>query len=103
MNNGTKMSYNRNRRHDVYLELKNIYWNFAPTIMMLSTCVGFSVSIFGELDDTSRMNSPIASFVNVVGYSFIGLFSGMCWPVAMPLLSIGAIYNRSGTPKICSK
>ena len=98
------MSYYKARKCDVYSELKNIYWSLAPPIGMLSTWVGFGVGIIGELDDsTDRMNSPIKSFVNVVGYTFIGLASGMCWPVAMPLLSIGAIYNRSGPSKICSK
>jgi hypothetical protein len=90
------MSYYKARKYDVYVELKNIYWHLCPPIIMLSTWVGFGVGIVGELDDTSRMNSPITSFVNIIGYTFIGLASGMTWPVAMPLLSIGAIYNRSG-------
>ena len=98
------MSYYKARKCDVYSELKNIYWSLAPPIGMISTWVGFCVGIIGELDDsTDRMNSPIKSFVNVVGYTFIGIASGLSWPVVMPLLSIGAIYNRYGSPKICSK
>jgi hypothetical protein len=36
----------------------------------------------------------MASFVNITGYTFIGLMSGLFWPVAMPLLSFGVIYNK---------
>jgi hypothetical protein len=92
---------NINRRNSVFGEFKNVYWNLAPPLIMLSSWVGFGVGMIGEIN--ADMNSPIMSFVNIVGHTFIGLASGLCWPIAMPLISICAIYNRSGATKICSK
>ncbi len=72
-------------------DLEKIYQNLVPPITTFTTFVGFSVSIIGELEQYS---SPMASFVNITGYTFIGLMSGLFWPVAMPLLSLGVIYNK---------
>ena len=71
--------------------LEKMYHDLALPITMFSTFVGFSVSILGELD---TINSPMASFV----YTFAGFMSGMLWPLAMPLLSIGAICNKKVLP-----
>ena len=77
----------------VYRKLNNIYLEMRAPMIFVSTGVGFSVGILGEIFADS--NSPITAFVNIIGYSFIGVTSGALWPICMPLLSIGAIYNRS--------
>ena len=81
----------------IYQKMERLYIDIWMPIVLLSTWVGFGVGIMGELDDVAlhRMNSPIKTFVNVIGHSFIGLTSGICWPIAMPILSMGALYNRS--------
>jgi hypothetical protein len=78
-----------------------MYWGICAPVIVFSSWIGFGVGIMGEIDDTSKphMNSPITSFVNIVGYTFIGVASGIFWPVAMPLLSVCAIYNRSGNTR----
>jgi hypothetical protein len=32
--------------------------------------------------------------VNIIGCTSIGIITGYSWPISMPLLSIGAIYNK---------
>ena len=82
------------KAHDsVYGKLNNIYLEMRTPMIFVSTWVGFSVGILGEFFADS--NSQTTSFVNIIGYSFIGVASGALWPIAMPLLSIGAIYNTS--------
>lgn len=85
-----------NAKYNVYKSIEEIYIVLRPPICMFTTWVGFGVGMIGEL---SASNSPLTSFVNITGCSFIGLASGLFWPISMPLLGFGAIYNRSGTNK----
>ena len=79
---------------DIRYSLSRIYHNLGVPLTILSTWVGFSVGLIGELDDN---NTSITSFVNIVGTTFIGFTSGLLWPIAMPLLSMGAVYNKYRT------
>jgi hypothetical protein len=73
----------------IYRKLNRIYLDIKFPMVMLSSCVGFNV---GMIEAMSENSTPITSFVNIIGYSFIGVASGVLWPIFMPLLSIGAIY-----------
>ena len=86
------MNYKK-ENYSIYRKLNNIYLEMQTPMILVSTGVGFSVGILGEIFADS--NSPLTAFVNIIGYSFIGLPSGALWPICMPLLSICAIYNRS--------
>ena len=86
------MNYKK-ENYSIYRKLNNIYLEMQTPMILVSTGVGFSVGILGEIFADS--NSPLTAFVNIIGYSFIGVASGALWPIAMPLLSIGAIYNTS--------
>jgi hypothetical protein len=78
-------------------DLMNIWGNVAVPLVALTTWVGFGVGIIGELDDTpqNRLYSPLTSFVNIIGCTFIGIGTGFFWPITMPLLSLGVMYNKS--------
>ena len=76
---------------DLRHRLGRIYTDISVPFMLLSTWVGFSMGVIGELE---CKNTAITSFVNIVGTSFIGFTSGALWPIAMPLLSMGAVYNK---------
>ena len=87
---------------DISNEIIDIYAKIGAPLAIFTTAVGFFSGMFGELMDNispSGPNSAITSFVNITGYTFIGLFSGLCWPVTMPVISIGAIYNKYNRPK----
>lgn len=87
---------------DISKDLSELYSIFVWPLTTFTTAVGIFSGIFGELMDNMRPdgpNSSITSIVNITGCTFIGLFSGVFWPVTMPLISIGAIYNKYNKPK----
>jgi hypothetical protein len=55
--------------------LMDIWRNVAVPLVALTTWVGFGVGIIGELDDTPH-NSPLTTFVNIIGCTFIGIGTG---------------------------
>jgi hypothetical protein len=76
--------------------LDKIYVNVGTPLICMATLTGFTFGLLGEINasESGRPNSAITSFVNITGLTFIGIFSGYTWPISMPLLSMGAIYNR---------
>jgi hypothetical protein len=76
--------------------LDKIYVNVAAPLICMATLTGFTFGLMGEINalESGRPNSAMTSFVNVTGLTFIGLFSGYTWPISMPLLSMGAVYNK---------
>ena len=79
-------------------ELQRLYETVGPSALIFSTFIGFTVGVLGELAEATTFHSEataITSFVNITGCTSIGIISGLFWPIAMPLLSLGAIYNKS--------
>ena len=76
--------------------LDKLYVNVATPLIYVATLTGFTFGLVGEINalESGRPNSAITSFVNVTGLTFIGLFSGYTWPISMPILGIGAVYNK---------
>jgi hypothetical protein len=74
-------------------DIISIYAKIGAPLAILSTIVGLGSSLVGELE-AKTPNQPLTVFVNITGSTFIGLMSGLFWPVTMPILSIGAIYNK---------
>ena len=73
--------------------LGKIYVNVGGPLTFLGTMIGLGSSLIGELE-SPKPNQPLTVFVNITGSTFIGLMSGLFWPVTMPILSMGAIYNK---------
>jgi hypothetical protein len=73
--------------------LGNIYVNVGAPLTFLATMVGLGSSIIGEMEKPTP-NQPLTVFVNITGSTFLGIMSGLFWPVTMPVLSMGAIYNK---------
>jgi hypothetical protein len=80
----------------IYEELGEMYAKVAVPLVLFSSGVGFWSSVIGECDAAAsrRPNAAITSFVNITGCTFMGICSGLFWPVTIPLLSLGAIYNK---------
>ncbi len=74
--------------------LEKIYVNVAVPFTTFAMSTGFVYGVFDELNEISRRNTALTSFVNVTGLTFIGFCSGFFWPVTMPVISICAIYNK---------
>lgn len=88
--------------------LREIYVNVGAPLTFFTIFVGFWSGVIGEAnyissqyqkslqhqDSSQHQNSSITTFVNITGSTFIGFCSGLFWPVTMPILSAGAIYNK---------
>ena len=77
----------------IIVHLGNIYVNIGGPLILLATMVGLGSSLIGELE-TKPPNKPLTVFVNITGSTFLGIMSGLFWPVTMPVISMGAIYNK---------
>jgi hypothetical protein len=82
-------------------EFWKLYNVFTPNFLVFSTSIGFFAGISGEIgtllneiNDQKSSASTINSFVNIIGCTSIGIITGYSWPISIPLLSIGAIYNK---------
>ncbi len=78
-------------------EFMELYYLVGPPFFLFTTTIGFGVGLFGDIfDDIGRRrpSSPVKSFVNIVGCTSIGMLSGIFWPISIPLLSMGTIYNK---------
>jgi hypothetical protein len=86
----------------IYEELGDIYAKIAAPLVFFSAGVGFWSSAIGEFDTaiSKKPNSAITSFVNITGSTFLGICTGFFWPISMPLLSLGAIYNKTFGKKV---
>ena len=79
-------------------EIHRLYETVGPSALAFTTFIGFTVGVLGEITESVSFHSEstaITSFVNITGCTSIGIISGLFWPIAMPLLSLGAIYNKS--------
>ena len=74
-------------------DIIGIYAKIGAPLAILSTIVGLGSSLVGELNKPSP-SGPLTIYVNITGSTFIGLMSGLLWPVTMPILSMGTIYNK---------
>ena len=87
----------------IYEELGEMYAKIAVPLILFSTGVGFWTSVIAEFDtalSSRRPNTAITSFVNITGSTFIGICAGFFWPITMPILSFGAIYNKTIGKKV---
>jgi hypothetical protein len=83
-----------NEKDDILDDIINIYATIGTPLTFLATFVGFGSSVVEELE-AKPPNSALVTFVNITGTTFLGLMSGLFWPVAMPILGIGAIFNKT--------
>lgn len=77
-------------------EFADLYAKIAVPMILFSTFVGFGISVLGEVSESLSFRSkrtPIKAFINITGCTSLGVMTGVFWPVAMPLLGMGAIVN----------
>ncbi len=74
-------------------DIISIYAKIGAPLAILSTIVGLGSSLAGELNSKTQ-HGPLTIYVNITGSTFLGLMSGLLWPISMPILSMGALYNK---------
>lgn len=83
-----------NEKDDILDDFIGIYAKIGAPLTWIAIFVGLGSSVIEEIE-AKPPNSAMVSFVNVTGTTFLGLMSGLLWPVAMPILGMGAIFNKT--------
>lgn len=72
---------------------KNIYIELLPVFVPYSTLLGFISGL--TYSDGSGRAKPIDFFTNAIGYTSIGLITGIAFPISYPLLAGYVLYKNS--------
>ena len=75
------------------MKLKNIYYNILVITLPTTTTIGF---IYGmkENINNNKNNIKLLYFTNIVGYTSIGITTGLFYPVSYPLLGY-SLYKKN--------
>jgi hypothetical protein len=74
---------------------KQLYFGLLPTIFIPSTILGCVVGINSNISLDSDSNSkPIHYFTNVIGFSGLGMITGITYPISIPLISGYVLYKN---------
>jgi hypothetical protein len=74
------------------ITFKNFYKIFVCPISTITSGMGFVIATVNEMDYKIN-NPPIIRYTNVVGFTTLGLITGLTFPVSLPTISIYTLYN----------
>jgi hypothetical protein len=66
------------------------YIELLPIMTLPSTCVGFITGMYSGI----KSNAPIDMFSNWIGYTSIGIMTGVSYPVSFPMLAGYVMYKN---------
>ena len=73
----------------------NIYCSVLPVIILPTTMVGIMTGINSSLHDMSKTTSHIHFFTNTIGFTAIGIITGILFPISFPMLGTYVIYTHT--------
>jgi hypothetical protein len=73
-----------------YSRFKSIYIEFIPIFLTSSTIVGFLTAMTAV-----PCIKPNDYFINTIGYTSVGIITGITYPISFPLLGVYALYKNS--------
>lgn len=65
----------------------NTYFELLPFAVFPTTILGFQIG-FSYSGRWNNFYNPHTKFTCIVGFTFIGIFTGITYPVSFPLLSL---------------
>ena len=71
---------------------KNLYIDLLPLFVPSTTLFGFMIGLFTNL--SPRETKSTDSFLNVVGYTSIGIITGVFFPITYPLIGGYVLYKN---------
>ena len=74
----------------VFNKYKNAYFDFLPFFIVSTTGMGF---ISGLISTTTC--KPNDFFCQIVGYTSIGIITGLSYPISCPLLGCYVLYKNN--------
>jgi len=73
-----------------FYKCKHIYIELLPFFVSATSLLGFMTG----LTSTKHDNKPIEGFTNIIGYTTIGIITGITYPISYPLLGLYTTYNN---------
>jgi hypothetical protein len=71
------------------LKYKNIYFELLLVYFPSSTFIG----IITGLSSLRQIEHPMDKFINIIGYSTLGMVTGITYPISYPLLGAYVLYK----------
>ena len=72
---------------------KELYGELSTVFVPMTTLLGFFTGIISLSSDKNV--SPNFVFTNMIGYTSIGMITGITYPISYPLLAGYVLYNNS--------
>ena len=69
---------------------KEVYVELLPVFLPSSTLVGFMTG----LTALSNKNKSVDLFTDLIGFTSLGIITGITYPVSFPLLSVYVLYKN---------
>jgi len=69
--------------------ISNIYPEILPGILLPTTILGMITGLTAISDNTSNIDS----FITTIGFTSIGVITGLAFPISFPLLEGYMLYN----------
>ncbi len=76
-----------------FQKYKELYFTMLPLMTIYPTFVGIDAGI-----TVNQLNAPVKSFdrySNVIGYTSIGIITGLTYPVSYPLFAWYVLYKNN--------
>lgn len=70
--------------------LIQLYAGILPIIFIPATMLG----VFTGINTSDSTKTPIHNYVNIIGFSGIGMITGLTFPISVPLLSGYVMYQH---------
>jgi len=72
--------------------LKQLYFTFMPFMVIYPTLIGIDTGI-----TTNKKNpqaEPFVSYSNVIGYTTVGIVTGLTYPISFPFFAYYVLYKQ---------
>ena len=73
----------------------NLYSNLLPFFLTQSTISGFAIGLNADTSYNAPKINSINKFANLIGFTSIGIITGLTYPISYPLLGLYVIFNKT--------
>jgi len=81
-----------------FSKYKELYTNLMPIMLIYPTVIGIDIAI--NANRSKNNEKPIDMYSNMIGYTSIGLFTGITYPISYPLFGCYVVYKNYKLGKI---
>lgn len=84
-----------------FSHFRKIYLDSLPIVVKFTSSAGLFTGVYANMiiNNNKKENSPyineITTYSNLIGYTTVGMITGVTYPVSFPLLAYYAFYNNT--------